>query len=262
PINSYAQPTDSLPFFLRSLRLGKAHDLVEVYKPFLENKVFEYKNAVFDRKTQLVKRNMYFSSIKDGFKRDSSCYDNCCVAALSNELNLLKLKNPFRNHDFKRIINQNFWNGKYYYDDLSKEDYVAADANIFPYYFGIINDKKKLASSIQAIQKEKLDDPMPIKYTNFRDPKKQILVQKLFTPNYEGTTVWIHLGLAYMCVVAKHDKVLLRKYLEEYKNQMILKYNNFLEVLNPDTTPYKSAVYFCDDSMSWASIYLNLKNHA
>lgn len=254
PVNAFGYPADSLPLLLFALHHAEAYDLIEVYKPFLNEQVLTYKERVLDS-DGFVKRKTYFSSIKDGYKRNSSCYDNSCVALLQQEARILKLRNPFTK-DHKQIL-LTFWNGHYFHDDLNKKDYVAGDANTFPFYFNIITDSDMRTKAIKAIQKEKLDLPLPLKYTNFRDKKKEIWQQRIFSPNYEGTTVWLHLGLAYLYVVAGHDKKLLKKYLCEMKN-LIEKHKTFPEVLNPDGTPYHSAVYYCDEGMLWAAMYLDL----
>ena len=44
----------------------------------------------------------------------------------------------------------NFWNGRYFEDDLSS-DYISGDANVFPYWCNIIKDKEMLKKSIKAI---------------------------------------------------------------------------------------------------------------
>ncbi|MFH1073385.1 MAG: hypothetical protein V1743_08205 [Nanoarchaeota archaeon] len=256
PVDSFGYSSDSLPFLIRSLRIAKAHDLVFAYKPFLENEVLKYREKVFDSSKGIVKRNTYFSSIRDQYTRDSSCYDNCCVAMLSQELELLRLKNPFQRHDLKKNIRKNFWNGRYFSDDLSKEAHVAGDANVFPFYFGIFDDKKMMRSSIAAIRRAGLDKPFPLKYANARDKRKELWVARL-TPNYEGSAVWLHLGLAYLHVVSLMDKRMLTLYLEKYK-KIILTHQNFLEVFTPEGKPYHAAFYMCDDAMLWAASYLAL----
>ena len=114
-----------------------------------------------------------------------------------------------------------------------------------------------LRSCIEEIRKAGLDEPFPLKYMRKKDIGRQIWLLRMMAPNYEGDTQWIHLGLCYMYVVAKHDKKLLKTYLKAYQKS-IEKYRNFLEVFNANGTPYKSWLYYCDESMSWASMYLDL----
>ena len=60
------------------------------------------------------------------------------------------------------------------------------------------------------------------------------------------------------CEVIKNiDKELCKKYLYQYKEQ-ILKHKNFLEVYTPNGKPFKTLFYYTDDSMLWSSIYLDL----
>ncbi len=244
---SYAP--DSLAFLLRSLRIAKATELVEIYKLFLEQQIQFFYDNVIVKKTGLVRKDKYFSSIKDHAKRQSCCYDNCCAAIIAREAVLLQLENPFQKYNYKEIIKKTFWTGKYFRDSVENE-YVAGDANVFPYWFGIFTEKAMMKKSITAMQKEKLDQPFPLKYTNFV-PKQFIFPLSLLTSNYEGTSIWAHLGLCYIDVAAKVNKNVAKKYVEQYRKQ-IEQHKNFLELYDFDGKPYKTPFYYTDAGMLWA----------
>jgi len=127
-------------------------------------------------------------------------------------------------------------------------------------HFKLMNPFKdyEIKRSIESVRKDKLDLPMPLKYTSTvpKHFKKSML--GLFAGNYEGTTNWIHLGLCYMDVVAKVDKDLLKTYLHMYEEK-IEKYRNFIELFDSRGRPYKTFFYHADDSMIWAAKYLYLK---
>jgi hypothetical protein len=194
--------------------------------------------------------------MKDQAIRDSSCYNNVMSAMLSKELNNLKLNNPFKKYNLKKIIKKNFWTGNYFLDDLSGNKYIAGDANVFPFWTGIFNDKKMLKSCIKEIRKEGLDKPFPLKYTKKNVSKKNFV--SFLVPNYESNTIWMHMGLLYVQLVKKIDKKLFNKYFRTY-TKLIKKHKNFLEVFNLNGTPYQSPFYYCDESMLWAANYLALK---
>jgi hypothetical protein len=263
---------DSLAFLLYSLRIAKQNKivgLIEAYKPFLEREIKRYYDTIVIKsgeKRGLVKKG-YFSSMKDHAIRNSSCYDNCMLAMISKEADKLKLKNPFKRFNYKKLILKHFWNDKkkYFKDDLNN-NMPTGDANVFPFWCEIFEVKGKnkknmgmLKQAIKAIQKNKLDKPFPLKYSNKTQSRygNFLFFPSLFARNYESNSIWMHLGLCYLDVVSKVDKKLLRKYLSSYKKQ-IEKHHNFLEVYDEKGKPYKSMFYLCDDSMIWASKYLEL----
>ncbi len=251
---SYAP--DSLAFLLYSLRAAHATELVEIYKPFLEEQIYYFYDTAIDNETGLIRKDKNFSSIKDHAKRRSCCYDNCCTAVIAREAGIVGLQNPLQKYDYKKILKKYFWTGRYF-RDTDDSDYVSGDANTFPYWFGIFTEKTMIQSSIAAMQKEKLDHPFPLKYTNFV-PKHIIFPLFLFASNYEGNSIWQHLGLCYIDVVAKVDKKAAKKYLEEYRKQ-IEEHKNFLELYDEKGKPYKTLFYYSDAGMLWAGKWLVLE---
>jgi len=49
-----------------------------------------------------------------------------------------------------------------------------------------------------------------------------------------------------------------KEYIEKY-SELIEKNGNYLEVFDPDGTPFKSAFYYADEGMLWAANYLALQ---
>ena len=255
---SYAP--DSLAFLLYSLRVSKNKELVEIYRPFLEQHIQYFYDIVLDKETGLVTKNRNFSSIKDHAKRISTCYDNCCIAVVAREANLLGLTNNFEdNYSYNKIqekIKETFWTGDYFVE-CESTTLITGDANVFPYWFGIFTDKKMIKKSIAVIQREKLDKPFPLKYTSFI-PKNFFFPLTLVAPNYEGNSIWIHLGLCYLDIVATVDARLAKKYAALY-GQKIQEHKNFLELYDPHGLPYNTSFYYSDTGMLWCSKLLSLK---
>lgn len=254
PFNAFSYSPDTLPLLLRSLRLAKANDLIDIYKPFLNQEILNYFEIVIDKSTGLVKKSN-FSSMKDNAKRQSSCYNNCMAAMLKNEVKLLNLVNPLEDYNYEKLIIDNFWQGYYFYDDLYS-NYVAGDANVFPFWCGVIKDKEKLKKVIGIIKESKLDDPFPLKYTEKKDHDFKYPM-KLFAKNYQGDSIWMNIGLCYLDVVASYDKKLLKKYLSKY-SEIIENNKNFLELFTPEGLPYKTLFYKADEGMLWSCKYLDL----
>ncbi len=255
PFDFPTMAVDSLPWLIHSIKLSKLPYLA--YHDFLNQEIAIFHKKVINPVTGLVRPDIYFSSMKDLSKRKSSCYDNCMAAMLAQDLKSMKLNNPLGKIDYPALIKSHFWNGKYFFDDLQQQDYVAGDANLFPFVLGIISDKEMMISAIKAIRAEKLDEPLPLRYTAFRRGIPFVWQEKVFLRNYEGNTCWTHMGLLYVKLVQQIDPALGEEYKKKY-TEAIEKYQGFVEVYTPDGKPYSSWYYAADRSMLWAGNYLML----
>jgi len=246
---------ESVAYLMHCIKLANAKELLLKHKFFLEKEIKKAFFESFDADSGLIKRNAYFSSMKDNALRKSSLYNNVMLAMLSNDIDYFKLYNPFKGYDFKKIIKDNFWNGSYFLDDLSGLDYVAGDANVFPYWTGLFDSKKMIKLSLDAIQKEGLDKPFPLKYTKEK-VGKYLFLNSILVPNYEGNAIWTNLGQCFIDVVKKIDKEKAGEYVGQYVRN-VEKYKNYLELYNPDGTPYKTLFYYADVAMLWSAMLLD-----
>jgi hypothetical protein len=254
PFNFPLFSPDSLPFLMRALNSANAKALIKKHRDFLANEAEKYASRVIDLETGLVK-DRPFSSIKDGFYRHCSAYDTSMVGMLAKELNRAKIKH--RLPDMKKALMKNYWTGRYFLDDLGGKRHVAGDAQVFPFWTGVITDKKMMKSAFEAILEEGLDHPFPMKYTSFR-MRPDVLAQKFFASNYEGNTIWAHMGLLYIQLLSQINPVRAKQHTLAYK-QLVENYKNFLEVYSPDgRKPYRSIAYACDEGMLWAANLLVL----
>lgn len=245
---------DSLPCFLHCLKISGFP--YEDHHSFLNKEIRKYYHNVIDRQTGLIVANKTFSSMKDFAARRSSCYDNCMTGMLAADLKDMKLCNPFKNFNYSKIIKENYWNGKFFYDDATKSDYVAGDANVFPFLLGLVPEPELFETAMNAMAEARLDKPFPLKYTATADGVKFIW-QSMFLKNYESNAVWMHLGPFYIKLLQKLDAEKAAELKENYK-QLIEKYGNYLEVFTADGQPYQTFFYHCDSGMLWAANYLTL----
>lgn len=261
PFDVFTYAVDSLPLLFHSLFIlekheaGKGKEFVEIYKPWLELEIKKFFDLVIDPSTGLIKRNNHFSSIKDHAKRSVSCYDVCMCGLLSVHLDFFELANPLKNFKYPTLIKEYFWKNDHFVDSLGS-NVISGDANVFPYWTGLITDKKMINWSIAAIQQEGLDKPFPLKYTQSNEGNF-LFPLSLFAGNYEGNSVWMHLGLCYLDVVEKVDKQFQKQYLQTYKKQ-IEKHKTFLEVFDTEGKAYNTLFYIADEGMLWAAKYLAL----
>lgn len=257
-VDFFAYGPDSLAFLLHSMRITN-YKLTKSDKAFLKEQIKVCLDKVWDTNYGGIKRNTYFSSSKDHYKRNASCYDFCMVGWIIQSADKLKITHPLSKMNFEKQLIKLYWGKTGFYDDLDKEEY-SGDAQTFPFYCGILSLSKHnfyFKKSVQMIQKLGLDSPFPIKYTASRNKRKELFFPSLAAPNYEGDSVWIHTGLCYMEVIAEFDTSLLKVYLDSY-TQNLKTYQNFLEVYDKRGKPYRSLLYKCDESMLWISMYYQL----
>jgi hypothetical protein len=249
PFNFPCFSPDSFPFLMHALNAANAKSLVKKHKTFLQAQAKRYESRVIDPETGLV-CDKKFSSMKDGFYRHCSCYDTCMVGMLAKELRTAGIRHSLP--DAKKILMKQYWTGSYFLDDLSGKDYVAGDAQVFPFWTGVITDKKIMQKAFVSLQEAGLDHPFPLKYTSFR-LSPDVLPQKLFARNYEGNTIWAHMGLLYIQLLSQIDKSRASEDINSYKN-LVENYKTFLEVYSPDgRKPYKTLFYACDEGMLWVA---------
>ncbi|MFC1741700.1 hypothetical protein ACFL3V_04155 [Nanoarchaeota archaeon] len=249
---------DSLPFIIRAIKAAKAKQILKKYNTFLKKEISYYFKTVFDRKTNLVKEGAHFSSMKDYSKRNSSCYSNCMLSMLNDDLAALKFYNPFSKYKIRQSILSTFWNGNYFYEDRSCEKTVTGDANTFPFWCGVTNSRMVFNLCMKSMEKARLTKPFLLKYTAKKQKTAPAIWQELLAGDYERDTVWIHLGACFLDVISRFDKKKLKQFLAQYEAN-IKKYGNFLEVYDRNGKPFKTLFYVTDESMLWVSKYLALK---
>lgn len=248
---------DSLAYLCQTLRLCKAHDLVEHYKEFLNAQVSTFAKRAIDPSTGLLKKNLHFSAMKDHSLRKSSTYDTTMLAMLSRELKNLGLENPFEAFDYRELIKEHLWSGSYFYDDLQKLPIVTGDSNVIPFWTGIITDDTMLRSALTALQKEGLDQPFPLRYV--AKPRKELKMvgTEFLVPNWEQDSIWSMMGMMYTEILAKIDRAKALQHLETYQ-RIIEENHNFLELFTSNGKPYRSFFYAADEGMLWACMFLSL----
>ncbi len=250
---------DSLPFIFHAIRVSGANRILDSYRDFLVKELDYYYEQVFDNNLLIVRKDKYFSSMKDYSRRSSSCYDNCMLSMLNDDLKALNFYNPFSHYDIKKSIINNFWNGNYFYDDISRQKLITGDANIFPFWCGVVDSKVIFDICMKSVNKAGLSKPFPLKYTTSPEKVSRMHILELFAGGYERDSIWMHLGLCFLDVVKKYDKKSFNDFMKQYKG-LITKHKNFLEVYDSNGKPFQTHFYFSDESMLWVSKYLALKN--
>jgi hypothetical protein len=231
------------------------HDLAVEYKRFLQQQVDRVQAMMHGA---LPHPKKYFSTIRDHAKRPASCYDAVMLAVIAREAAVLKLKFP---HSFEQVRNEiiaTYWNGTYFFQDIRKQDLVEGDANVFPFWTGVITDRSLLEQAMTAMQAAGLDSPFPLRYVATLDKKREktsLHFANYFVPDYETDSIWMHLGLAYLRIL--HDPKVRERHLATYTAQ-IETHKTFLEIYDTAGTPLRRQLYVTDEGMLWCANYLAL----
>lgn len=251
---------DSLALLLYSITHTGNTRLAKEHHAFLQGEVDFFVKEIIDPRTRLPYRHKRFTCMRDHAKREASCYDAVMVAVVARECRKLKLKFPYSEEQLRKLIIRTYWNGTYFFDDLKKQPIVIGDSNVFPFWTGIITDKTMLENATTSIQAAGLDDPFPLRYVSPLDKgEERVRLHFLnwFAQDYETDSLWIHMGLAYIRVLAAQDPKRARKHLEAYRRN-ILAHRNFLEVYDTDGGPFHTSFYWTDESMLWCANWLLL----
>ncbi len=259
PLNFPAQSPESASYMLNSLIQLNDKKLIEKYKPlFLEEAKRIYFEDV-DIQTGLLLKNKTFSSMKDFAKQQSACYTNCLLGLFARNLKKIGIKSELNKYNYEKLIIEHFWRDTHFVDDLSGKDIISGDANIFPFWTGLIQDKNLFKLALNTILKQKLNEPFALKYNNPNDEMDWHPIN-LINKNYEHGTIWLHLAVCYFKVLDEFKETkLLKKELRKHK-ELIEKQKTFYEVYTHDGKPYRSLVFEHDEAMIWCAEYLRLEN--
>ncbi len=202
--------------------------------------------------------------------------------------------NPLKQYNYSALLLKKYRAGSYFLDDLSGHTHLSADAQVFPFWTGLINDRILFNKVIQSIRQEGLDTPLPLQYTKKRSPHNRIALARL-VGDYEGRAAWAHIGMIYLQVLSRETRKDGRKTVDvgrktidvgsrrlvvrsrelavgstnsiaselqkqrEVYRQLIEQNSTFLEVFDTTGKPFKTPLYITDEGMLWAANFLTLK---
>jgi Holliday junction resolvasome RuvABC DNA-binding subunit len=261
-INTRGKPLDfpvpspeSESYMLNAIIHTKDKKLIEQYKPFFEKQAKRIYNEDIDKKTGLLKKNKKFSSMKDFAKQQSACYTNSMLGLFANNLKKIGIRSELQKYNYNNLILTHFWRGTHFVDDLSGKEIISGDANVFPFWTKLVEDKKIFKQSLKTIKQRKLDEPFALKYNNVEDKMEWHLIN-IINKNYEHGTIWLHLAVCYFKVLdIFKEKKELTEQLQKHK-ELIEKQGTFYEVYTPKGKPYRSLVFEHDEAMIWCAGYL------
>ncbi len=261
PGDVYEYGVDSLPLFLAALRAADATDLVERHRPWLESQVAHFHDRVVDPATGLVRADRKFSAHRDTVVNRSNAYGNTMVALLAKTVAETGwFESPFERYfdgDYGRLLLDHFWVGDHFRDALG-DDTVSGEANVWPFYTGVIGDPAVIAPALAYLDEHGFCDPYPLRYETSRRPEREVWLTRHVLPDYQGSTVWTSLGAMYLQVLRTVDPVLAARETIRYV-EWIERDGTFWEVMDARGQNWVSPrwIMIGEESMLWSSIFLD-----
>ena len=261
--NAFDQPTpsiDALPYLLMSIRTS-TYPLSPEERLFLENEIRHYCESFIDPNTGLLREYMNVSELRDTTKYRRSAYAVTMLALMHRESLSLGLPlHPSLKHDYVQLLLRDYWNGSYFDADLGVRAW-STEANLFPLWLGLIEDRAIVDAVCDTIRTKGLTKPCPIRYTDTPHTFHYFGWARMFLPNYAGTTLWTWLGAVYLQILQRAERP---EFEEEYRTftAMIERCRNFPELLDSDGRWYQTPFYRAEEGMIWAVLYLDIHRQA
>jgi len=155
-----------------------------------------------------------------------------------------------------------FWNDKegYFKNDLGQNvGLVSADANLLPFYTGIIKDDIKEKRAFLKMRAAGLDRPFPLRYHALSTISGSQVATSLIMPNYQGNSIWGFLAPIFIEREVRFFPRHARGHLGVYL-QLICKYKTYIEVF--DTNGKHPLIgrfgHDAERGMIWASMIPSL----
>jgi hypothetical protein len=261
PGDVFEYGVDSLPLLLAALRAADAGDLVERHREWLAGEIAHYYERVVDPFTGLVRADRKYSAHRDTVINRSNAYGNTMVALLAKTIAETGwFISPFERHfrgDYGRVLMEHFWDGDHFRDALGEET-VSGEANVWPFYTGVIADLDVIGQALAYLDAKGFCDPYPLRYETTRRPECEVWVTRHLLPDYQGSTVWTSLGSMYLQVLRLVDPALAATETAAYIG-WIERDGTFWEVMNAAGQNWVSPrwVMIGEESMLWSAIFLD-----
>jgi hypothetical protein len=261
PGDVFEYGVDSLPLFLAALRAADATDLVERHRPWLQAEIDHFYDMVVDPATGLVRSDRKYSAHRDTVVNRSNAYGNTMVALLAKTIAETGwFASPFERHfegDYGRLLLEHFWVDDHFRDALGDQT-VSGEANIWPFYTGVLSDPELVASALGYLDTNGFCEPYPLRYETSRRPEREVWLTRHVLPDYQGSTVWTSLGAMYLQVLRTVDPVLAASETARYV-EWIERDGTFWEVMNHLGENWVSPrwIMIGEESMLWSAIFLD-----
>ena len=265
PADVFEYGVDSLPLLLAALRAAGADDLVDRHRGWLAAEVAWFAQRVVDpgpvssARTARTARTATRSST--GAPPTATRWSRCSRRRSPRRS---WLPSPFERHfegDYGRLLREHFWDGDRFRDALGDHT-VSGEANVWPFYAGVVGDDRLLASALRYLAANGFCDPYPLRYETIRRPGREVWFTRHVLPDYQGTTVWTSLGAIYLQLLRSIDPAAAEREIDRYRG-WIERDGTYWEVLDDRGRPWISPrrLFIGEESMLWSAIFLDLLEH-
>jgi len=216
PIDIFDYGIDSLPCLLSSLqtvvaaggRTGeRAAALAHEHRAWIASEVEHFVAEVVDPSTGLVRSDRHFSAHRDTFKNGSTAYANAMVALLARTVagtgwgpDLLSRHFEGGNgggRDWGSLLRRHFWLGDRFRDRRGSDE-TSGEANVWPFFAGLIDDREMLAAALATLRREGYTAPYPLRFEATHRVDRLVPAYRLWSADYQTTTTWTSLGSMYL----------------------------------------------------------------
>jgi hypothetical protein len=277
PVDIFDYGVDSLPMLLASLEALAGSDDAEVaagaralareHRDWIEVEVRYFVDRVVDQRTGLVRSDRHFSAHRDTFLNGSTAYANTMVAVLARTVaatgwgpDLLSRhfegSGESRSRDWGFLLRRHFWTRHRLRDRLGTDE-TSGEANVVPFWAGVIDDPAILAAALETLRAEGYTEPHPLRFTAAHSDDGLLPAYRLWSADYQTTTSWTSLGSMYLALRQRVDPVAASVQLD-WTRALIEQHGTFWEVLDGRGRPWRSRSGFSvsDVSMLWGAILL------
>lgn len=276
PVDIFDYGIDSLPLLLSSLRAlvrgggapgagGAA--LAHEHRDWLAAEVEHFVDVAVDPRTGLVRTDRHFSAHRDTFRNGSTAYANAMVALLAQivaetgwgpDLPLRHFRTGAGDLglDWGGLLRRHFWAGDRFRDRLGTDE-TSGEANLWPFFAGLIDDQEMQATALATLQREGFAAPYPLRFQASHGSDGLMLLYRLFSADYQTTTSWTSLGSIYLSLLAEVDPATGAVELDRMR-RLIERDGTLWEVLDGRGRPWRSrtGLSVSDVSMLWGAVLL------
>jgi hypothetical protein len=273
PVDVFDYGVDSLPLLVASLRALGAEGgaLAREHADWLAGEIRHYVEHVIAPETGLVRSDRAFSAHRDTFRNGSTAYANTMVAVLARDVaetgwgpDLLSrhFLDDAGKTDWSLPLRRHFWLGDRFRDRLGT-DATSGEANVWPFYSGLVDDRSMQASALQTLRREGFATPYPLKFEVDHRTDGQLWAFRVWSADYQTTTSWSSLGSIYVSLLRELDPAAAEAELGRMR-ELIERDGTFWEVLDSRGRPWQSAsrLSISDQSMLWGAILLETSKSA
>jgi hypothetical protein len=164
----------------------------------------------------------------------------------------------FFDGDHGRLLRERFWAGDRFRDALGRDE-SSGEANVWPFYAGVIADDAMLRAALGFLQANGFCAPYPLRYETARRPEREVWFTRHVLPDYQGSTVWTSLGAIYLQLLRAIDPAAGGREIARYA-AWIERDGTFWEVLDSRGRPWVSPrrLFIGEESMLWSAIFLDV----